>query len=82
MSVNPDIFPVEELVLERLYANLVESKETIELAELMLRNELEPEERAHYETRLKEEQEMVPLLNELISRRRRYEKNQLENVNG
>lgn len=79
MTVNPDIFPVEDLVLDRLYANLVESEKTVELTELMLRNDLVPEERAHYEARLAEEQAQIPLLRELIERRRTYE---LEKSNG
>lgn len=72
-KVDPDIFPVEHLVLDRLYANLVECQSSIELCELMLLNDLDPIERTHYETRLDNDRDQEVLLRQLIERKRASE---------
>jgi adenosine deaminase len=71
MGINPDLFPVEDLVLDRLYANQIESEDTVELVRgVLTQDDLHEEERARYEARLAEEEDKVDLLKELISRKR------------
>jgi len=80
MAINADIFPLEDLVLDRLYANLVESEDTVRLLETLVgpgRSDWTQEELNQYEARLAEEQDKVELLRELISRKRKAE---MENV--
>ena len=70
MAIDPELFPVENLDLDRLYANLVESESTVETCESMLTQELHPDERSQWAARLASEKDMVELLKELIKRKR------------
>lgn len=73
MAIDPNLFPIENLVLERLYSNLVESEDTVVLLKDMLVQDIPQEERDKYVARLAEEEDKVVLLKELIKRKRRAE---------
>jgi len=74
MAINADLFPVEDLVLDRLYANLIESEDTVSLLlGLVVGDDWDENETARYEARLAEEQDKVILLKELINRKRQAE---------
>jgi ABC-type hemin transport system ATPase subunit len=80
MAIDPTIFNVDDLDLDRLASNLVESTEAIELVELALRqSDIDPVERAKYQARLGEEQDQVDLLRKLIVIKRDATK---ETING
>jgi hypothetical protein len=70
MAIDPDLFPVENLDLDRLYANLIETESTIETAEAMLTQDIPEEERSQWLARLASDKDMVVLLKELIKRKR------------
>ena len=77
MAIDASLFRVEDLDLDRLYANKVESDKTIDLLKTVLANPegtYSPEEIAQFEARLAAEQDTIVLVGDLIERRRDYER--------
>ena len=80
MAIDASIFPLEDLVLDRLYANLVESEDTVQLLETLVgssRSDWTAEQLSQYEARLGEEEDKVELLKKLISLKRQEEMEKL-----
>ena len=71
MALSPDLFRVEDLDLDRLYANLSEYDQTIRIVEGQLeRDDLHEWERAQFAGRLQSETDMRKLTEQLIEKKR------------
>lgn len=78
MAIDPSLFPLEDLVLDRLFANLIESEDTVRLLEGIISTDkpqgtLPLEERSRYDARMAEEMDKVDLLKKLIKLKRQAE---------